>query len=218
MMTLNRYRDADKFVYEWSLRVTAVLSSDKTFFSAGERRKLMEFKAQIMNQQDVERTLVRLAHQIVEKNQGVSDLCLIGIKTRGIPLAQRLANLIETFEGVTVPVGELDITLYRDDLSKINDDPVINRTNVTFSIVGKTVVLVDDVIFTGRTARAALDALMGLGRPARVQLCVLIDRGHTELPIKANFVGKNIPTSLKEVVAVNLTETDGITKVVINEI
>ena len=218
MMTLNRYRDADKFVYEWSLRVTAVLSGDKTFFSAGERRKLMEFKAQIMNQQDVERTLVRLAHQIVEKNQGVSDLCLIGIKTRGIPLAQRLANLIETFEGVTVPVGELDITLYRDDLSKINDDPVINRTNVPFSIVGKTVVLVDDVIFTGRTARAALDALMGLGRPARVQLCVLIDRGHTELPIKANFVGKNIPTSLKEVVAVNLTETDGITKVVINEI
>ena len=178
----------------------------------------MEFKAQIMNQQDVDRTLVRLAHQIVEKNQGVSDLCLIGIKTRGIPLAQRLANLIETFEGVIVPVGELDITLYRDDLSKINDDPVISRTNVPFSIEGKTVVLVDDVIFTGRTARAALDALMGLGRPARVQLCELIDRGHAELPIKANFVGKNIPTSMKEVVAVNLTETDGITKVIINEI
>lgn len=199
-------------------RIAAVLSSDKTFFSAEERRRSMEFKAQIMNQQDVERTLVRLAHQIVEKNHGVSDVCLIGIKTRGIPLAQRLASLIESFEGVSVPVGELDITLYRDDLSKIDEDPVLSRTNVPFPIVGKTVVLVDDVIFTGRTARAALDALMEIGRPARVQLCVLIDRGHTELPIKANFVGKNIPTSLKEVVAVNLTETDGITKVIINEI
>ena len=178
----------------------------------------MEFKAQIMGKQDVERTLIRLAHQIVEKNHGISDVCLIGIKTRGIPLAQRLARLIESFEGTPVPVGELDITLYRDDLSKINEDPVISRTNVDFSVVGKTVVLVDDVIFTGRTARAALDALMSLGRPARVQLCVLIDRGHTELPIRANFVGKNIPTSLKEVVSVNLEETDGITNVVINEI
>ena len=178
----------------------------------------MEFKAQIMGKQDVERTLIRLAHQIVEKNHGISDVCLIDIKTRGIPLAQRLARLIESFEGTPVPVGELDITLYRDDLSKINEDPVISRTNVDFSVVGKTVVLVDDVIFTGRTARAALDALMSLGRPARVQLCVLIDRGHTELPIRANFVGKNIPTSLKEVVAVNLEETDGITNVVINEI
>ena len=178
----------------------------------------MEFKAQIMGKQDVERTLIRLAHQIVEKNHGISDVYLIGIKTRGIPLAQRLARLIESFEGTPVPVGELDITLYRDDLSKINEDPVISRTNVDFSVVGKTVVLVDDVIFTGRTARAALDALMGLGRPARVQLCVLIDRGHTELPIRANFVGKNIPTSLKEVVAVNLEETDGITNVGINEI
>lgn len=178
----------------------------------------MEFKAQIMGKQDVERTLIRLAHQIVEKNHGISDVCLIGIKTRGIPLAQRLARLMESFEGTPVPVGELDITLYRDDLSKINEDPVISRTNVDFSVVGKTVVLVDDVIFTGRTARAALDALMGLGRPARVQLCVLIDRGHTELPIRANFVGKNIPTSLKEVVAVNLEETDGITNVVINEL
>ena len=178
----------------------------------------MEFKAQIMNQQDVERTLVRLAHQIVEKNQGVSDLCLIGIKTRGIPLAQRLANLIETFEGVTVPVGELDITLYRDDLSKINDDPVISRTNVPFSIEGKTVVLVDDVIFTGRTVRAALDALVEVGRAAKIQLCVLIDRGHTELPIKANYVGKNIPTSLDEVVSVRLEETDGVTDVCINQI
>ncbi len=178
----------------------------------------MQFKAQVMDRQDVERTLVRLAHQIVEKNHGTEDLCLIGIKTRGIPLAQRLAKLIEQFEGVQLPVGELDISLYRDDLTKYSEDPVISRTNVPFSVQGKRVVLVDDVIFTGRTARAALDALMSLGRPARVQLCVLIDRGHTELPIKANYVGKNIPTSLSEVVAVNLEETDGITKVIINEI
>ena len=115
-------------------------------------------------------------------------------------------------------MGELDISLYRDDLTKYSEDPVISRTNVPFPVQGKRVVLVDDVIFTGRTARAALDALMSLGRPARVQLCVLIDRGHTELPIKANYVGKNIPTSLSEVVAVNLEETDGITKVIINEI
>ena len=178
----------------------------------------MQFKAQVVDRQDVERTLVRLAHQIVEKNHGTEDLCLIGIKTRGIPLAQRLAKLIEQFEGVQLPVGELDISLYRDDLTKYSEDPVISRTNVPFSVQGKRVVLVDDVIFTGRTARAALDALMSLGRPARVQLCVLIDRGHTELPIKANYVGKNIPTSLSEVVAVNLEETDGITKVIINEI
>ncbi len=178
----------------------------------------MQFKAQVMDRQDVERALVRLAHQIVEKNHGTEDLCLIGIKTRGIPLAQRLAKLIEQFEGVQLPVGELDISLYRDDLTKYSEDPVISRTNVPFSVQGKRVVLVDDVIFTGRTARAALDALMSLGRPARVQLCVLIDRGHTELPIKANYVGKNIPTSLSEVVAVNLEETDGITKVIINEI
>ncbi len=178
----------------------------------------MQFKAQVMDRQDVERTLVRLAHQIVEKNHRTEDLCLIGIKTRGIPLAQRLAKLIEQFEGVQLPVGELDISLYRDDLTKYSEDPVISRTNVPFSVQGKRVVLVDDVIFTGRTARAALDALMSLGRPARVQLCVLIDRGHTELPIKANYVGKNIPTSLSEVVAVNLEETDGITKVIINEI
>ena len=178
----------------------------------------MNFKAQVLNQQDVERTLVRLAHQIVEKNHGTEDVCLVGIRTRGIPLARRLAALIEEFEEATVPVGELDITLYRDDLSKIDKDPVLYETKVPFSIEEKTVVLVDDVIFTGRTARAALDALMALGRPARVQLCVLIDRGHTELPIRANFVGKNIPTSLKEVVAVNLEETDGITNVVINEL
>ncbi|MBR2545480.1 MAG: bifunctional pyr operon transcriptional regulator/uracil phosphoribosyltransferase PyrR [Erysipelotrichaceae bacterium] len=178
----------------------------------------MEFKAKIMSREDVERTLVRLAHQIIEKNKGTENLCLVGIKTRGVPLAERLAKNIFNIEGTSIPVGTLDITLYRDDLSKINIDPVINQTSISFPIEGKTVVLVDDVIFTGRTVRAALDALVEVGRAGRIQLCVLIDRGHTELPIKANFVGKNIPTSLDEVVAVRLEETDGETDVCINRL
>lgn len=171
-----------------------------------------------MSSDDVNRTIVRLAHQIVEKNNGVEDLCLIGIRTRGVPMAERLAAAIKQIEGVEIPVGTLDITLYRDDLSKINIDPVINQTSVSFPVQDKIVVLVDDVIFTGRTARCALDAVMDLGRPRRIQLCVLIDRGHSELPIRANYVGKNIPTSLNEVVMVNFPETDGVQGVVINEI
>ncbi len=177
----------------------------------------MKFKAQIMNEDDVRRVLVRMAHQIIEKNHGTENLCLIGIKTRGIPLARRLAKNIKDIDNSDIPVGALDITLYRDDLEKIGVDPVLSETNVPFSVEGKTVVLVDDVIFTGRTARAALDAVMEIGRPARVQLAVLVDRGHSELPIKATFVGKNIPTSLSEVVAVHLSEQDGVTNVVINE-
>jgi pyrimidine operon attenuation protein/uracil phosphoribosyltransferase len=179
--------------------------------------KDMKFKAQIMNEDDVRRVLVRMAHQIIEKNHGTENLCLIGIKTRGIPLAHRLAKNIKDIDNSDIPVGALDITLYRDDLEKIGVDPVLSETNVPFSVEGKTVVLVDDVIFTGRTARAALDAVMEIGRPARVQLAVLVDRGHSELPIKATFVGKNIPTSLSEVVAVHLSEQDGVTNVVINE-
>ncbi len=177
----------------------------------------MKFKAKIMSSEDIDRVLMRLAHQIIEKNDGVENVCLIGIKTRGIPLANRLAKNIEKIENSKVDVGQLDITLYRDDLSKVNNDPVVNQSNVPFSIEGKVVVLVDDVIFTGRTARAALDALVELGRPAKVQLCELIDRGHSELPIKANFVGKNIPTALNEVVMVQLEEIDGVSSVVINE-
>ncbi len=177
----------------------------------------MKFKAQVLSKEDVERTLIRLSHQIIEKNNGIKDVCLVGIRTRGVPLAKRIAAIIESIEGVKVPVGEIDITLYRDDLSLINTDPVINQTDIPFSIQGKTVVLVDDVIFTCRTARAALDGLMKIGRPQKVQLCVIIDRGHSELPIKPNFVGKNIPTSLNEVINVNLEEVDGFTNVVINE-
>ncbi len=179
--------------------------------------KQMTFKAQLMNERDVERVLVRLAHQIVEKNHGTDGLCLIGIKTRGIPLAKRLAENIKSIEGVEIPVGELDIAMYRDDLSKVSGDPVVSETNVPFSVVDKTVVLVDDVIFTGRTARAAMDAVMELGRPARIQLCTLIDRGHLELPIRATFVGKSIPSSLSEVIAVRLREQDGETGVSIYE-
>lgn len=177
----------------------------------------MKFKARIMSSEDIDRALIRLSHQIIEKNNGVNNLCLIGIKTRGVPLAERIAANIKRIENVAVEVGQLDITLYRDDLSKVNIDPIVNSTNIPFSIEKKIVVLVDDVIFTGRTARAALDALMSLGRPAKIQLCELIDRGHSELPIKANYVGKNIPTSLSEVVMVQLEEIDGVSSVVINE-
>lgn len=177
----------------------------------------LKFKAQIMDQPSVERTLVRISHQIIEKNRGVDDLCLIGIRTRGIPLARRIADNIRAIEGVDVPVGELDITMYRDDLSPVSDAPVVSAGSIPFPVTGKTVVLVDDVIFTCRTARAALDAVMALGRPARIQLFCMIDRGHAELPIKADFIGKNIPTSLSEIVSVKLEETDGETNVSILE-
>ena len=175
----------------------------------------MKYKATILSDADVQRTLVRISHQIIEKNRGTQDLCIIGIRTRGVPLAQRIADNIERIYGEKLPVGELYITLYRDDLSESSKSPVVNGSNVPFSVVGKTVVLVDDVIFTTRTARAALDAVMSLGRPARIQLAVLIDRGHSELPIKPDYVGKNIPTSLEELISVKLTETDGQTNVAI---
>lgn len=169
----------------------------------------MKLKAQLLNESDISRVLKRISHQIIEKNRGTKDLCLIGIKSRGVPLAHRLAQNIYEIDGNMVEVGVLDITHYRDDREKSCDTPVLTDTKVDFDIKGKTVVLVDDVIFTGRTARAALDAVLDLGRPQRIQLCVLIDRGHSELPIKANFVGKNIPTSLDEAVAVRLVECDG---------
>ena len=177
----------------------------------------LTFKAQIMDKASFERTLVRIAHQIIEKNHGTDDLCLIGIRTRGVPLARRIAENIQIIDGAEIPVGELDITLYRDDLSTIADAPVVSSSNIPFSVEGKTVVLVDDVIYTCRTARAALDAVMTLGRPARIQLFCMIDRGHAELPIKANYIGKNIPTSQNEVVSVKLDETDGETGVAILE-
>lgn len=166
-------------------------------------------KADILDAQGIERALTRIAHEIIERNRGVQDVRLIGIQRRGVPLARRLAEIIERVEGVRVPVGVLDITLYRDDLSLLSEQPVINSTDVPFVVSGKALVMVDDVLFTGRTARAAMDALCDMGRARSVQLAVLIDRGHRELPIRADYVGKNVPTARNELVSVCVNEIDG---------
>lgn len=160
-----------------------------------------------MQRADIARALRRIAHEIVERNRGASDVVIVGIHTRGVPLAQRLASLIEEIEASEIPRGSLDIGLYRDDLGR-RPTPVLGHTEVPVRVDGRTIVLVDDVLYTGRTIRAALDALVDLGRPARVQLAVLVDRGHRELPIRADYVGKNLPTSTKERVTVHLAETD----------
>jgi len=178
----------------------------------------MQVKAEVMEAEDIRRALFRLSHEIVEQNKGTEQVALVGIRTRGVPLAQRLAALIREREGITLQAGTLDITFYRDDLSLLSPQPVVHRTEVPFHVTGKKIVLVDDVLYTGRTVRAALDALMDLGRPRMIQLAVLIDRGHRELPIRADYVGKNVPTSKKEVVHVRLVETDGEDRVVIEEI
>ncbi len=168
-----------------------------------------------LNAQDIQRALTRVAHEILERNKGAENLALVGIRTRGVPLAQRLVDQIRMIEGVDVPLGMLDITLYRDDVGTGKQNPVLKKTEIPFSIAEKTIVLVDDVLFTGRTIRAAIDALMDFGRPAGVQLAVLIDRGHRELPIRADFVGKNIPTSLDMRVKVRLQENDQTDQVLI---
>ncbi|HWR44766.1 bifunctional pyr operon transcriptional regulator/uracil phosphoribosyltransferase PyrR [Sporomusa sp.] len=178
----------------------------------------MADKAVIMDSQAIKRALTRVAHEIVERNKGVSDLALVGIRTRGVPLAQRIAEEIKRIEGVDLPVGILDITLYRDDLSTLAYQPIVHETLIPFSINDKKVVLVDDVLFTGRTVRAALDAIIDIGRPSAIQLAVLIDRGHRELPVRADYVGKNVPTSGKEIVSVQLTSIDSSEQVVIKEI
>lgn len=176
-------------------------------------------KAVIMNEDRMRRTLTRIAHEIIERNKGVKDLVMVGIRTRGIPLAERIARGIEQIEGVAVPIGILDITLYRDDLAKKSLQPQVHSTRIPFNLNGKHVVLVDDVLYTGRTVRAAMDALIDLGRPRTIQLAVLIDRGHRELPIRADYVGKNVPTSSeREQVSVRLREVDQIDEVVIEEI
>ena len=169
----------------------------------------MKLKADLMSSEDMKRALKRMSHQILERNHGAGNLVFLGIRRRGVPLAERLSSNINAIEGVEVPVGQLDITLYRDDLSLISEEPVVNSSSVPFDITGKTVVLVDDVIYTGRTARAALDATSALGRAARIQLAVLVDRGHRELPIRADYVGKNVPTSGNELIAVQVEEIDG---------
>jgi pyrimidine operon attenuation protein / uracil phosphoribosyltransferase len=169
----------------------------------------LEFKARLLEPDDIRRAITRVAHEIIERNKGADRLALVGVHTRGIPLAARIAARITELEGVNVPSGKLDITLYRDDLSEVGLQAVVRRTEVPFDVSSLRVVLVDDVLYTGRTARAALDALIDLGRPANIQLAVLVDRGHRELPIRADFVGKNLPTSKAEVVKVKLLETDG---------
>ena len=184
------------------------------------RKTGLREKAQLMSASEMERTLVRLAYQIVEEN-GVDSLGLIGIRRRGVPLAERLSKSIGHIGGQTearrVPVGTLDIAFYRDDLSTVGPKPVVNESEIGFSIQDKNIVLVDDVLFTGRTIRAALDALFSQGRPRRVQLCVLIDRGHRELPIEAAFVGRTVQTTMNEVIEVKLKEIDGAEKVLLME-
>ncbi len=169
----------------------------------------------ILGTEDIRRTLYRLTHQVLEKNPNPGELVLIGIQTRGIYLAKRVQNLIKELEGLDVPLGVLDITLYRDDLTAIGPKPLVKETRISFNLSNKTVILVDDVLFTGRTARAALDEIMDFGRPKSIQFLVLIDRGYRELPIRADFVGKNIPTSREELVEVRLKEIDGEDEVIV---
>jgi pyrimidine operon attenuation protein/uracil phosphoribosyltransferase len=171
----------------------------------------------VMGADDIRRAIVRIAHEIVEQNGGVEDLILVGMRTRGVPLAERLSAAIRDFEGADVPVGALDIGLYRDDLPARGTGVEIKPSELPDDIAGKRVVLVDDVLYTGRSIRAALDALIDYGRPQRIQLAVLIDRGHRELPIRADFVGKNIATSRRDDVVVQLNETDGIDQVIVTE-
>jgi pyrimidine operon attenuation protein/uracil phosphoribosyltransferase len=174
-------------------------------------------KGQLMSASEIERTLVRLAHEIIEKNNGINDLGLVGVRRRGVPLAERLAHIVQRIEKAPVPVGTLDITLYRDDLSTLGPKPVVQKTEIGFPITGKCIILVDDVLYTGRTARAAMDALFRQGRPRQVQLCALIDRGHRELPIEATYVGRKVQTNSNEIIEVKLREVDDAEKVLLME-
>lgn len=169
----------------------------------------MKLKSILLDENAIRRSLVRISHEIIEKNKGVEDIVLVGIKRRGYPLAERISEQIKKIEGIEVPVGKVDITLYRDDLDQTSEMPSVANNDIGIRIKGKTVVIVDDVLFTCRTARAAIDAIMDYERPSSLQLAVLIDRGHKELPIRADYVGKNIPTSKSEVIAVQITEIDG---------
>jgi pyrimidine operon attenuation protein/uracil phosphoribosyltransferase len=174
-------------------------------------------KTQLMSASEIDRTLVRLAHEVLEKTEDLDKLAFIGIRRRGVPLAKRLSQKITALESLEIPVGILDINLYRDDLSTVGIQPVVNSTEISFPVTGKDIILFDDVLYTGRTIRAALDALFDHGRPARVQLCVLIDRGHRELPIEARYVGRMVQTTQNEIIEVKLQEIDGLEKVILVE-
>ena len=177
----------------------------------------MKEKAKLMDEKAIGREITRISHEIIERNKGIEDIVLVGIKTRGVPIANRIGKKIEQIEGTKINTGEIDITLYRDDLKKVDIDPVINGSNIEFSIDDKIVILVDDVLYTGRTVRSALDAVIDIGRPKAIQLAVLVDRGHRELPIRADYVGKNVPTSKDEIISVKLSEIDEEDSVTINE-
>lgn len=179
----------------------------------------MSQKAILLDDQAIRRALTRIAHEIIERNKGIDDCVIVGIRTRGIYIAKRLAERIEQIEGKKISVGEVDITLYRDDLTKKTEDmePLVKGSNIPVDITNQKVILVDDVLFTGRTVRAAMDAIMDIGRPAQIQLAVLVDRGHRELPIRADYVGKNIPTSSSEKIVVELSEVDKTEQVTIHE-
>lgn len=169
----------------------------------------LKFKNELLDNTAINRALSRISHEIAEKNKGVENIVLIGIQRRGVPLSKSIAEKIEKFENVKVPVGVLDITFYRDDLSLLDEHPIVKGTDIPFNITGMNIVLVDDVLYTGRTARSAMEAIMDLGRPSSIQLAILIDRGHRELPIRADFVGKNVPTSKQEVIKVHVDSIDG---------
>lgn len=174
-------------------------------------------KAIIMDEKAINRATTRIAHEIIEKNKGIENLLLVGIKTRGVPFSKRIADKIREIEGEEVDIQEIDITLYRDDLSEVSKKPIVNENNFDCDINGKTIVLVDDVLYTGRTVRSALDAIIDKGRPKKVQLAILIDRGHRELPIRPDFIGKNVPTSKDEIISVKFIETDEKNEVTIKE-
>lgn len=190
-----------------------------TFKIAIEGGKIVSEKVKILDEQSISRALTRIAHEVIERNKGIEDVILVGIKTRGAHLATRLAERIEKIEGRKIKAGELDITLYRDDLNKKHEDkePHVHQVNIIHDVTDQKIVLVDDVLYTGRTVRAAMDAVIDLGRPAQIQLAVLVDRGHRELPIRPDFVGKNIPTSNDEKVVVSILETDATESVSIHK-
>jgi len=205
-------------VFPLSFGLDNLYVEDDVSEATGSTTKQLREKGRLMSASEIDRTLVRLAHQVVEKNEGAQNLGLVGIKRRGVPLAERVAKMIGTIEKSTVETGMLDISFYRDDLTTKDKRPVVTVADIGFDIEGRDIILTDDVLYTGRTIRAALDALFAHGRPRSVQLLVLIDRGHRELPIEAQFVGRHVPTSSREVIEVKLREIDGEEQVLLMEL